>query len=138
MCIFNPIKFHMKKTSLFTSLWLSLLLCHAAAAETIKVRTLAELQTAINTASPGDVIELAAGVYTTTEDILVSRAGTADKPITISAPTPGETEITGAGGFRLMSPASHIVITGFKFTHASDKAKMEPGTTFCRWTRNIF
>ncbi|MGN7721186.1 polysaccharide lyase 6 family protein [Chitinophaga sp. 22620] len=128
----------MKKTSLFIGLCLCVLACHASAAKTTVVRSIAELQAAIGNALPGDIILLQKGVYTTTDDILVNKAGTAEKPITIGAQSPGGVEITGAGGFRIVSPASHITITGFTFTHASDKAKMEPGTTFCRWTRNVF
>jgi poly(beta-D-mannuronate) lyase len=30
------------------------------------------------------------------------------------------------------------VIEGFKFTHAAGHAKSDPGTSFCRWTDNIF
>ncbi|RPD39002.1 polysaccharide lyase 6 family protein [Chitinophaga barathri] len=126
----------MKKTSLFISL--CLLICQTVLAKTVIVGSIAELQTAISNALPGDVILLKKGVYTTTEDILVNKAGTAAKPIVIGAQMPGEVEITGAGGFRIVSPASYIQVIGFKFTHASDKAKMEPGTTFCRWTRNVF
>ena len=112
-----------------------LLAAGTLSAKKILVKSIAELQTAINSAAPGDVITLANGVYTTTEDITIQRNGTAAQPITI---TTEKAEITGAGGFKIVSPSSWIVISGFKFTHAANKAVMEGGTTFCRWTRNTF
>jgi hypothetical protein len=109
-----------------------------ASATTIPVTSLAALQTAINNAVPGDVIILANGVYPTTVDISINKKGTASQPITIAAQTIGGAEITGTGGFSIVSPAAYIIIKGFKFTHAANHAKMASGTSFCRWTRNIF
>jgi hypothetical protein len=109
-----------------------------AMATTVPVTSLPELQTAINNAAPGDVIVLANGVYTTTADITINKKGTAAQPITIAAQTIGGAEITGTGGFSIVSPAAYIIIKGFKFTHAASHAKMASGTSFCRWTRNIF
>ena len=107
-------------------------------ANSITVSSIAELQSAINNAKPGDVILLKNGVYTTTADIPVSKAGTAKLSITIAAQNLGKAEITGAGGFNLVSGASYIVIRGFKFTHAASKARTSGGSTFCRFTQNIF
>lgn len=104
----------------------------------IVVTSVAELQSAINKAVPGDVILVGNGVYKTEGDITVNRTGTVDKPITIAAQQPGNAEIAGAGGFSLVSPAAYVIIRGFKFTHAASKAKSGPGTSFCRWTHNIF
>ncbi|HEX6431851.1 MAG TPA: chondroitinase-B domain-containing protein [Niastella sp.] len=109
-----------------------------AFATTIPVTSITELQTAINNAAPGDVIVLANGVYTTTADITINKKGTSSQPITIAAQTIGGAEITGTGGFSIVSPATYIIIKGFKFTHAASHAKMASGTSFCRWTRNIF
>jgi len=109
-----------------------------ASAKTILVKSLAALQTAINKAVPGDIITLANGVYTTTENISIRVSGTASQPITITAEKAGVAEINGAGGFKIEGPSSYIVIHGFTFTHASEKAAMGAGTRFCRWTRNIF
>ncbi|MCW3118022.1 MAG: hypothetical protein JWM28_2104, partial [Chitinophagaceae bacterium] len=89
-------------------------------------------------AKPGDIILVAKGVYTTTADIAISRSGTASQPITIAAQNPGEAEITGASGFNLANLSAYIIIKGFKFTHAASKAKSSSGSTFCRWTNNIF
>jgi hypothetical protein len=109
-----------------------------ATATTIPVTSLPALQTAINNAAPGDVIILANGVYTTTADITINKKGTASQPITIAAQSIGGAEITGTGGFSIVSPAAYIIIKGFKFTHSANHAKMASGTSFCRWTRNIF
>lgn len=106
-------------------------------AKTIVVASVAELQKEIDNAKPGDIILLKKGVYTTTADILVNKAGTAAQPITIAAQEAG-TEITGSSGFNIVSPAAYIVIKGFTFTHAASKAKTAAGTSFCQWTDNIF
>ncbi len=107
-------------------------------ADSIKVTSIEALQKAINNARPGDVIILANGTYTTTEDIRVDRKGAPGKPITICAETIGGAEISGLGGFDLVKPAAYIIIKGFKFTHRSSRAKTAGGTRFCRWTQNIF
>ena len=107
-------------------------------AKTIPVKSLAELQTALNKAVPGDKIILANGTYSNEENITIRTAGSFSQPITIGAQTAGKVEITGKGGFRIESPASYIIIEGFVFTHASDKAATGSGTKFCRWTHNTF
>jgi poly(beta-D-mannuronate) lyase len=109
-----------------------------ALAKDILVKSLTALQTAINSAAPGDVITVANGVYTTTANITIQNSGTPSRPITIMAQKTGGVEIKGVGGFSIESPAAYIVIQGFVFTHASDKAVMQAGTRFCRWTRNVF
>jgi poly(beta-D-mannuronate) lyase len=107
-------------------------------ATTTIVSSIAELQNAIGKAMPGDIILVKKGVYTTTGNINIDRAGTKGKPITIAAEENGLAEITGVGGFTLVSPAAYVIIRGFTFTHAASKARLEKGTSFCRWTHNIF
>lgn len=107
-------------------------------ANTIRVKQLDALQQAINKAKPGDEIVLAAGQYNATAPISIRINGTYALPIIISADEKGLTEISGDNGFRIEAPSSHIIIKGFLFTHRSDKAVMLPGTSSCRWTRNIF
>ena len=119
----------------FTAL---LIITGPAFASNITVSSLAELQTAINKARPGDVIQVADGVYTASGDILVNCVGTAAKPIMITAKNYLSAEITGKGGFNLQSPAAYVIIRDFKFTHAASKAKTGTGTSFCQWTNNLF
>jgi poly(beta-D-mannuronate) lyase len=107
-------------------------------ATTIPVSSLSALQTAINNAVPGDIIVLANGVYTASTDITISKQGTASQLITITAQTTGGAEIKGTAGFSVLSPAKYIVIRGFKFTHNASQATMATGTSFCRWTSNVF
>jgi poly(beta-D-mannuronate) lyase len=122
--------------------WASAVAClclmQSASAKDILVKTLPALQAAINSAVPGDVITVANGVYTTTEPIKIKNSGTPFQPITITAQKTGGVEIKGVAGFSIEGPSAYIVIQGFFFTHASDKAIMQPGSRFCRWTRNIF
>jgi poly(beta-D-mannuronate) lyase len=126
------------KNAILCGFLITLLTSASLFAKTITVASIADLQTAINKAQPGDVILLKNGVYTTTTDILVNKQGTAQQPITIAAEKIGEAEITGKGGFNVVSPAKYIIIKGFKFTHAASKAKTGNGTSFCRFTQNIF
>lgn len=107
-------------------------------AATITVTSLSALQTAINNAVAGDIIILANGTYTASSDITVSKQGTATAPITIQAASIGGAIIGGTNGFNIVSPAKYIIIKGFKFTHSASQATMATGTSFCRWTRNIF
>ncbi len=107
-------------------------------ANTITVASVEALQNAINHAKPGDVILLKDGIYTTTADILISATGTKSQPISIAAANAGAAEITGGGGFNLVSPAAYVIIRGFRFTHASSRAKCSAGTRFCEWTGNTF
>ncbi|MBO9154050.1 chondroitinase-B domain-containing protein [Chitinophaga sp. GCM10012297] len=119
-------------------LFLLLLIALKVPAAVIPVNSLTALQTAINNAVPGDVIVLANGVYTATSDITINKKGTKDKPIVITAATTGGVELKGTGGFNIVSPASYIVVQGFYFTHNAGRAKTASGTTFCRFSHNIF
>ena len=128
-------------THLYKSLYaitLTLVLSGSAPARVITVSSLSDLQRAIDTAMPGDVVRLSNGVYTAQEDIVINRQGTKGQPIIITSETPGGAEITGSGGFRISRPASYITIRGFRFTHAAGRAKSDSGTRFCRWTENFF
>lgn len=130
----------MKSTHLKSWLILLFTFCilHSAFAKTITVSSIAELQTTIDNAKPGDLILVKDGMYTTASDIVVKVAGTASQPITIAAQHFAAAEITGSGGFSMVSPAAYIIIRDFKFTHASSRAKTGTGTSFCRITNNIF
>ena len=126
------------KKYLFAVVILNLFFVGKLLAATITVSSIADLQSAINKANPGDVILLSDGVYSTTGNITIDKTGTKQKPITIAAKSMGAAEITGAGGFNLVSPAAYIIIKGFRFTHTASKAKTGAGTSFCRFTQNIF
>jgi len=123
------------KKYLFSVLFLTAAKLFAA---TITVASVAELQSAVDKAKPGDVILVKDGAYTTAVDIVINASGTKEKPIIISAEHFGKAEITGRGGFNLVAPSSYVVIRDFKFTHAASKAKSSSGSTFCRWTNNVF
>ncbi|WP_240966118.1 polysaccharide lyase 6 family protein [Pseudoflavitalea sp. G-6-1-2] len=110
----------------------------SAVAADIKVNSLPALQSAISNANAGDVITLADGVYTSTEAITIDRQGTAAKPITIQAQSILGAEISGTQGFIVNSPAKHIIIKGFKFTHASSSAALNAGSSFIRLTQNLY
>lgn len=127
-----------QKKGAFLLLLVAFLAPALLSAANIPVSSISALQRAIEKATPGDVITLAKGTYTTSQDITVSIAGTAAKPITIEAQVIGGAEISGAGGFHLTGTAAHLIIRGFRFTHASSRARMAAGSSFCRWTRNIF
>lgn len=109
-----------------------------ASAKTIVVKFIGAFQKAVNDANPGDTVLVTNGQYTTGTDIVISSAGTADKPIIVMAETVGQVEMTGLGGISLASGAKYVVVSGFKFTHAASRARSLSGSSFCRWTRNIF
>ncbi|AHF15521.1 polysaccharide lyase 6 family protein [Niabella soli] len=104
----------------------------------VTVTSIDELQQAINRAKPGEEIVLKNGVYAAGANITIACTGTKEKPIIIKAESIGKAEIAGVGGFELIKPATYVIISGFKFTHAASKARSAPGTSFCRWTHNIF
>lgn len=126
------------RTKLYSLLVLLYVIPASLTAATITVTSLSALQTAINNAVAGDIIILANGTYTASSDITVSKQGTATSPITIQAQSIGGAIIGGTNGFNIVSPAKYIIIKGFKFTHNASQATMATGTSFCRWTRNIF
>ena len=126
-----------KKGSTVLTLLLAMSATSAVAAD-IRVNSLPALQSAISNANAGDVITLEDGVYTTTSAITIDRQGTAAKPITIQAGTLLGAEINGTQGFVVNSPAKHIIIKGFRFTHASSSAALNAGTSFIRLTQNVY
>lgn len=117
-------------------LWLGSSLAGFAAS--ITVTSLPELQKAIDKALPGDVILLKDGIYNSTENIIVKCSGTAARPVTIAAQHIGAAEIRGTGGFSIQKPAAYVIISGFKLSNAANKNELAAGSSFCRFTRNIF
>ena len=110
----------------------------AGAAEPHVVDSLAKLKSAINRAAPGDTILLKDGVYPTAGPITIKSFGAPGKPITIAAENDGGVELAGTHGFTVSEPAEHIIIYGFKFTHASGKNSIGVGTRHVRFTHNVF
>lgn len=110
----------------------------AASAATYEVISIPDLQARINAAVAGDVIIVHNGVYTTSASITVSCQGTADQPIRVVAKTIGGVEITGTHGFDVRSPATHVEVEGFLFTHRSGRNQIRSGATHIRFTRNFF
>jgi poly(beta-D-mannuronate) lyase len=107
-----------------------------ASGRTFRVASIAELQSRIDAALPGDRIVVADGVYTTAGPIKVARSGAAGRPLVIAAQTRGRVEIRGAGGFDLERPAAYVVLEGFTFTHAG-AVQVRAGTRHCRITRTV-
>ncbi|MEI6138500.1 MAG: polysaccharide lyase 6 family protein [Mariniphaga sp.] len=104
----------------------------------IQVSSMVRLQEEIDQAKPGNVIVVTNGIYETDKEITVKSKGIEGQSITITSESIGGAEIKGTSGFVIEGAASYIVIKGFKFTHESGKTKIEPGASFCRFTRNVF
>ncbi|MGH3713056.1 MAG: chondroitinase-B domain-containing protein [Micromonosporaceae bacterium] len=107
----------------------------AVATRVIPVSSIAELQSAANQAQPGDRIELADGVYTTTGAIRLTRSGTPSAPITIAAANVGRAEIRGSAGFALQA-IDRVVLSGFRLTHQGGLS-IPDGADHVRFTRNV-
>jgi hypothetical protein len=105
-------------------------------AATRVVTSISALQSAVTSAAPGDVIELADGSYSTSSTINLSKAGTASAPITIQAEHVGGATITGSGGFSIGASASYVVLAGFRLT-GSRGLSIPVGATHVRITRNV-
>lgn len=107
-------------------------------AATHNVDSLSALQTQLKAAAAGDTIVVKDGTYTTTSPLTVRCTGTLEQPITITAETVGGVEISGNNGFNVIAPAEHVIIRGFKFTHAAGKTSVGLDTRHARFTRNVF
>jgi hypothetical protein len=81
------------------------------------VSSISALQSALNSAAPGDRIELTDGIYTTSGSISVSRSGTAAAHVVVAAQHVGGAEIRGSAGFSL-GTVSYVDVVGFRLTHS--------------------
>ncbi|WP_414662260.1 polysaccharide lyase 6 family protein [Horticoccus sp. 23ND18S-11] len=116
----------------------AILVSPLAQAATHLVDSLAAFKARLKDAVAGDTITLKRGTYTTTGSLTIAARGTASQPITIAAEADGEVEIGGTHGFNIVEPAAHIVISGFKLTHAAGKNTIAAGTSHVRITRTTF
>lgn len=118
-----------------------LCLCFApvwARAATSRIDSVAALSAGLAAARPGDTLVVVAGSYATEAPLVVACAGTAETPVTIRAERVGEVEIKGTHGFEVAKGAAHVVIEGFRFTHAAGSARVAHGARHVRFTRNVF
>ena len=76
------------------------------------VRTPEEYKAALKASTAGDAIVLAEGVWRDFEIVFMGE-GTADKPITLRAQTPGKVVISGKSNLRL--GGRHLVVSGLTF-----------------------
>ncbi|MEV0092901.1 polysaccharide lyase 6 family protein [Streptomyces sp. NPDC050738] len=113
---------------------------NARAATSKTVTSLTALQTAINTAGPGDVITVANGTYAVPDSAPITvqgRHGTnKDVPITIVAQSRGGVVLTGKQSF-VFSDSSWVTISGFAFRQ-STTLEVPTSCTGIRLTRNDF
>jgi len=116
----------------------TLLTAAVASGATYRVTSLADLQARLDAAAPGDTIVVQDGTYETVSPLVVRRAGAPGKIIRVTAQTVEGVRIGGTEGFDVVPPASHVVIDGFVFTHASGRTNVRHGATHIRFTRNVF
>ncbi|HWG97795.1 MAG TPA: polysaccharide lyase 6 family protein [Pilimelia sp.] len=106
-----------------------------ATSRLVAVSSVAELRTAVANAQPGDVISLADGEYPADTVIELSRSGTADAPITLTAENTGAAQISGAAGLKLRG--AYLVIRGIRFTQATTLS-LPTTSHHVQLTRNVF
>ena len=84
---------------------------------TISVSSMEELTSAWSDAKPGDLFEVADGVYTSTESVRLHANGTPEHPIVIRAKNRGKAVYSGPMRWRI-DGAKWGVLEGFVFIHA--------------------
>ncbi|MFD0339885.1 polysaccharide lyase 6 family protein [Streptomyces sp. NPDC127117] len=103
------------------------------------VRSLEELQAAIDRAGPGARIVVADGTYTVPSDrpiTIRNKRGTGRAPITVVAASRGGVVLEGEQGF-VLDASSHITLSGFSFRQRST-LDIPPNCSHIRLTRNDF
>lgn len=101
------------------------------------------LQQALKQAEPGQIIELADGIYdTNTAFHIQEKAGTAERPIIIRAQQPGRAIIGGYSWFHI-DHSSYIVLEGLRFETVTDdggpkRVVFLDNSSYSRITRNEF
>ncbi|MCO1575706.1 polysaccharide lyase 6 family protein [Crossiella sp. SN42] len=107
----------------------------ADSAAPIRVNSLSALQNALNSAKPGDRIELADGTYNATGPITVRRSGTSAAPIEVTAANVGKAVITGSTGFAFDGNVSYVTLNGFSLRHGGSLS-VPTGSHHIRLSRN--
>ena len=103
----------------------------------LSVASIAALKGAIAGALPGDVIEMAEGIYANAGEILIERGGVPGYPVTVRARTRGLVTFTGAANLRVRE-AAHVVIEGFDFQTGGGAIVETESARGVRITRNVF
>ncbi|MFG2674166.1 polysaccharide lyase 6 family protein [Streptomyces sp. NPDC048445] len=109
----------------------------SAAPAPATVRTLGELQSAIDRARPGARIVVADGTYTVPPDsplTIRDKRGTGRAPVTIAAQSRGGVILEGEHSFVLQA-SHHITLSGFSFRQSST-LDVPPDCSHIRLTRN--
>jgi hypothetical protein len=119
----------------FIPLLAGMIVATPASAATTRVTSLSALQTALNSANPGDRIELADGTYTANTAITIRRSGTSGVPITVTAANVGRVEIRGSTGFSFASGVNNVVLAGFNLRHGGSMS-IPSNAHHIRITRN--
>lgn len=101
----------MKKIYIFSVIILLLSYASGYATE-FKVSSALEISSAMQTAQPGDTLTMRDGTWTN-QRIVISGAGTAEKPILIRAETPGYVILTGTT--TLYISGKHLIVDGLYF-----------------------
>ncbi len=81
----------------------------------VGVRNPSEFAAVVQHAAPGDTIVLAEGTWQDAE-LLLEANGTAERPITLRAQTPGKTVFRGNS--RILIAGSHLIVSGIMFREA--------------------
>ncbi|MFQ5809241.1 MAG: polysaccharide lyase 6 family protein, partial [Armatimonadota bacterium] len=110
-------------------------LADAAPLRTVHVASVDELQRALDSARPGDLILVADGTYETAGPLTLRQSGTAKRPILLRAADQGKAIITGRAGI-VLDGADHAVVGGFVFTGEIGTAVKLYGCSHSRVTRN--
>jgi hypothetical protein len=101
----------------------------------ITVSSLSALQSAADSAAPGDRIELTDGSYTASTSLHIRRSGAAGSPVTITAQHISGAQIGGSSGFTFDGGVDFVVLQGFRFTHSAG-ITIPVGSDHIRFTRN--
>lgn len=105
-----------------------LLFSHSGLAANHTVSNLDEFNAAVKQVKPGDSIIMANGTWTDVR-LLLQGKGTADKPITLKAETPGKVIITGKSMLSLAG--EHLLVSGLAFIDGQT-----PGRAVINFRRN--